>query len=597
MLRKLFIAGLFLLFVASLAHAQPAELWETGQTTCYDTAGSVIACPATGQDGDWQAGVTWPSPRFTDNGDGTVTDNLTGLIWLKNANCFGVQTWANALNAANTLNSGECGLSDGSAEGDWRLPNRKELRSLINYGQADSATWLNGQGFINVQSVVYWSSSTYAFNTGLAWIVYMWDGYVVADYKTPYYYVWPVRAGTLGDSDLSVTKTDSPDPVTVGNNLTYTVTITNNGPDAATGVTLTDTLPGGVTVVSIYSTNGACSLASGTVTCNFDPMANGAVVTVTIVVTPNTPGGITNTATVAGNETDPNTANNTATAVTTVIQPSDLSVTKTDAPDPVTVGSNLTYTVTITNNGPDAATGVTLTDTLPGGVTFVSATPSQGSCNQAAGVVTCNLGSLANGASATVTIVVTPNTPGGISNTATVAGNETDPNTANNTATAQTTVQAAAVPCLYTMPIPTGPTNVGTFPPGLLMSWDPWAARPFGLEEAGGMLTGWLWLPCWWNGNVDIYLVLHQSPYGQLIMNNFHQWLPYPANIVPWKANTADPLYVQLFSYLKSTVAAGLYHLDVVVVPSGTPASAIPGIVEGTATTPYYKWRFTKTLP
>ncbi len=182
-------------------------------------------------------------------------------------------------------------------------------------------------------------------------------------------------------------------------------------------------------------------------TCNLGSLANAASATVTIIVTPNTPGGITNTATVAGNEADPNTANNTAQAVTTVLGNADLSVTKTDSPDPVTVGSNLTYTVTITNNGPDGATGVTLTDTLPAGVTFVSATPSQGSCG---GSVTCNMGTINNGASATVTIVVTPNTPGSITNIATVAGNETDPNLANNTAQAMTTVNPAVASCLGT---------------------------------------------------------------------------------------------------------------------------------------------------
>src|SRR3990172_5700801 len=73
---------------------------KTGQTTCYDSAGNVIACTGTGQDGEIQAGVPWPSPRFMDNGDGTVTDNLTGLIWLKNANCFGTRNWASALGDA-----------------------------------------------------------------------------------------------------------------------------------------------------------------------------------------------------------------------------------------------------------------------------------------------------------------------------------------------------------------------------------------------------------------------------------------------------------------------------------------------------------------
>jgi len=73
-------------------HGLPA----TGQTGCWDSSGGSITCADTGQDGDIQAGVALPDPRFTDNGDGTVTDNLTGLIWLINANCFGEQTWTQA---------------------------------------------------------------------------------------------------------------------------------------------------------------------------------------------------------------------------------------------------------------------------------------------------------------------------------------------------------------------------------------------------------------------------------------------------------------------------------------------------------------------
>lgn len=97
----------------------------------------------------------------------------------------------------------------------------------------------------------------------------------------------------------------------------------------------------------------------------------------------------------------------------------DLAVTKSDSPDPVGIGNNLTYTVTVTNNGPATATGVTLTDTLPANVTFVSATPSQGSCTGTS-TINCNIGTLNSGVSRTVTIVVTPTVAGGISNTASV---------------------------------------------------------------------------------------------------------------------------------------------------------------------------------
>jgi hypothetical protein len=106
---------------------------QTGQTICYDTNGNIIDCAGTGQDGEYQYGTPWPEPRFTDNLDGTVTDHLTGLVWLQNAWCFEQRNWAGALSDANGLASGSCGLTDGSAEGDWHLPNVRELYSLIDF--------------------------------------------------------------------------------------------------------------------------------------------------------------------------------------------------------------------------------------------------------------------------------------------------------------------------------------------------------------------------------------------------------------------------------------------------------------------------------
>jgi uncharacterized repeat protein (TIGR01451 family) len=127
----------------------------------------------------------------------------------------------------------------------------------------------------------------------------------------------------------------------------------------------------------------------------------------------------------------------------------DLSVTKTDSPDPVLVGGTLTYTVTVSNNGPDPATGVVLTDTLPPSVTFGSATSP---CTQASGTVTCNLGSLASAAATIVTIVGTPTAIGTVTNNASVTANEPDPNPGNNAALAVTTVSSTTPSCLGTGP-------------------------------------------------------------------------------------------------------------------------------------------------
>ncbi len=163
---------------------------KTGQTTSYNT----------GDDGDLEKGVAWPTPRFTINlngsnvPDGTVTDNLTGLIWLKNANAFGARNWATALTDCNGLASGTAGLTDSSVAGDWRLPNVKELQSLIDFSNVVSAL-PSGHPFTGVQSGYYWSGTTYANGTVYAWYVYMLNGYVGSNDKTLFYYVWPVRGG------------------------------------------------------------------------------------------------------------------------------------------------------------------------------------------------------------------------------------------------------------------------------------------------------------------------------------------------------------------------------------------------------------------
>jgi hypothetical protein len=178
-------------FVKGLLKIDPLEICvnasipKTGQTTPYFT----------GDDGYLQKGVAWPNPRFTDNGDGTVTDNLTALIWLKNANCFGVRLWDSAVLDCNKLHGGECGLTDNSYDWDWRLPNYKELFSLID-AENDSPALPTGHPFINVQSDYYWSSTTYAHNNVGAWYVSISNGNVNSGNRlNSRSYVWPVRGG------------------------------------------------------------------------------------------------------------------------------------------------------------------------------------------------------------------------------------------------------------------------------------------------------------------------------------------------------------------------------------------------------------------
>ncbi|MDO8567820.1 MAG: DUF11 domain-containing protein, partial [Dehalococcoidales bacterium] len=236
-------------------------------------------------------------------------------------------------------------------------------------------------------------------------------------------------------TDLAITKTDIPDPVTAGQNLTYTITVTNNGPSAATGVTVCDTIPAQTTYSSNTTSQGTYTVP----TWNVGSLAGGASANMTLVVTVSgtATGTITNTATVSGNEADHNQANNSATAETGVIGSTDLAITKSGAAT-VDAGGLLTYTITVTNNGPSDATGVSVNDTIPAQTTYSSNTTSQGTYT----VPTWNVGSLAGGASANMTLVVavSGNATGTISNTATVSGNQTDPNPGNNSATQQTAV-------------------------------------------------------------------------------------------------------------------------------------------------------------
>jgi hypothetical protein len=177
----------------AIAADPPAPVAQTGQNICYAASGVAIPCTGTGQDGELEYGVAWPEPRFVPNADKTMTDNLTGLIW-SNDSIIVYKDWQSALDYVKNLNSGTGYLG----HTDWRLPNINELESLINKGESNNATWLNGQGFSNVHTNSCWSSTTYANGTSNAWYVGMDGGGVDGGNKYANYYVWPVRGGQFG---------------------------------------------------------------------------------------------------------------------------------------------------------------------------------------------------------------------------------------------------------------------------------------------------------------------------------------------------------------------------------------------------------------
>jgi uncharacterized repeat protein (TIGR01451 family) len=188
--------------------------------------------------------------------------------------------------------------------------------------------------------------------------------------------------------------------VDAGANLTYTLTVSNAGPDTASNVSVTDVLPRNVTFVSV---GPGCSENSGTVTCTAASLANAANVAFTVTVTaPSAGGTVNNAATVTSIAADSDESNDTD-AHEAAVNAADLSITKTASPIEARVDQNFTYTLTVTNNGPSTATSVSVVDTLSGTVTFVEAS---GTCSGTT-TLTCLAASIANGANAVVTITVT----------------------------------------------------------------------------------------------------------------------------------------------------------------------------------------------
>jgi len=479
--------ALFLLFLVTWlvifaynAVAGTTELPRTGQTQCYDANRNKIDCAGTGQDGDIRAGAAWPIPRFKKNSDATVRDRLTGLAWPTDAGTpsvglcdGGYMTWVEAFDYIQCLNK-----SNFLGYSDWRLPNINELKSLFNGGQEYPSEWLKSQGFERVYPYWYWSSTTYAPETGAAWFMSMGYGHTSGYDKNSVNYVWPVRGGYNGIIELPKTgqimiyhtRDDgalqrgatwpSPRFVVNGNCVTDNLTglmwakdahlagmkLWNNALSYVNNLSLCGfvdwRLPNSLEIGSLidYSSYSP-ALSAGHPFIYVQPSKYWSSSTATSYDTAYAwISGLIEGDRLFDSEFDSGNKGSAYKYAWPVrggrigpFNDSDIAVSVASSPDPVVTGKRLTYTITITNNGPDTATGVSMTDLLPSGVVLISTNASQGSCYDSADTVSCDIGNVGNGENVTVSIVVTaPETAGPISNTTVISCTAKDPDIFNN---------------------------------------------------------------------------------------------------------------------------------------------------------------------
>ena len=264
-----------------------------------------------------------------------------------------------------------------------------------------------------------------------------------------------VLVNVVAQSDLQIVKS-GPNGVIAGQNVVYTVQVTNNGPSSASNVSVSDPTPANLTFVS---NSGACT---SVYPCNLGTLANGqtATITSTYSTSPSFAGNVTNTATVSTTTADPNNANDSSSKTTNVGAQADLSVSK-SGPANANVGSNITYTITFSNGGPSPATNVVVNDATPVGLAFLS---NSGACTTP---FPCGIGTLNAGQSGSITSTYTipANYTGAtIANTATISANENDPNSADNSSTANTNVaQPADVSITKTGPSSSSPGQNVTY--------------------------------------------------------------------------------------------------------------------------------------
>ena len=241
------------------------------------------------------------------------------------------------------------------------------------------------------------------------------------------------------EADVSIIKTLVTDPLVPGTSAQYELVVGNAGPSDAQAVTVTDSVPGGLTIGGVVATVGSCSHDGTNLTCDLGAVAAGSGVTITVDVTvaSDVVDDVVNTASVTTATSDPDPTNDTSTTVDTPTPSADLVAIKTTISAEVVPGETVEYLITVANGGPSDADGVVVSDVLPAGLTALSATPTQGTCAVAADSVDCTLGSIAAGASVnvTVTAAVAADLVDDITNTAATSADTADPDLTNNTDT------------------------------------------------------------------------------------------------------------------------------------------------------------------
>jgi uncharacterized repeat protein (TIGR01451 family) len=239
--------------------------------------------------------------------------------------------------------------------------------------------------------------------------------------------------------DLSLSKSVTPSQASTNQEIEYRLQVQNLGPSPASEVVLTDPVPEGLQYIGANTSQGVLSYENGTLTARIGTLNVGQVATITVRANTSRAGTFTNIATVKGAEPESRLDNNTARAQVVVTAPiirTDLEIQKSVSPTRAAVGQGALYTIVVRNNGPQPASNVVMNDPIPAGLEYVSATASKGTVSQAGSIVSANIGALAVGESATITVRVNTTRAGTFNNTATVAGLETETRLDNNSASA-----------------------------------------------------------------------------------------------------------------------------------------------------------------